>query len=154
MTELKVAFDKKELRSVIGAFKAMDDQATEEAKKMGYELANYAAQEVRKASLTRTVNPTAVRRIADGVRVSRTSKVGEFSYGFASQRFSGGGTTKQLWAGFEFGSNRFKQFPTRTPRSSGGGNAGYFIYPTLRRIQPQLVSQWLESFDRILEKWK
>lgn len=153
MTELKVAFDKKELRSVISAFKAMDDQATEEAKKMGFELANYAAQEVRKASLTRTVNPTAVRRIADGVRVSRTSKVGEFSYGFASQRFSGGGTTKQLWAGFEFGSNRFKQFPNRTPKSSGRGNAGYFIYPTLRRIQPQLVSQWLESFDRILKKW-
>ncbi len=71
------------------------------AKKMGYELAQYAAQEVRKAALTRTVNPVAVRRIADGVRVSRTSKVGEFSYGFASQRFSGGGTTKELWRGFE-----------------------------------------------------
>ncbi len=91
MTEPALAFDKKELRSVIGAFKAMDEQATDEAKKMGYELAQYAAQEVRKAALTRTVNPVAVRRIADGVRVSRTSKVGEFSYGFASQRFSGGG---------------------------------------------------------------
>ncbi len=91
MTEPALAFDKKELRSVIGAFKAMNDQATDEAKKMGYELAQYAAQEVRKAALTRTVNPVAVRRIADGVRVSRTSKVGEFSYGFASQRFSGGG---------------------------------------------------------------
>ena len=153
MAEMKLAFDKKELRSVIGAFKAMDDQATDEAKKMGYELAQYAAQEVRKAALTRTVNATAVRRIADGVRVSKTSKVGEFSYGFASQRFSGGGTTKELWRGFEFGSNRFKQFPTRTPRSTGRGNLGYFIYPTLRRIQPQLVSQWVESFDRILKKW-
>lgn len=153
MTESKIAFDKKELRSVIGAFKAMDDQATDEAKKMGYELAQYAAQEVRKTALSRTVNPTAVRRIADGVRVSKTSKVGEFSYGFASQRFSGGGTTKELWRGFEFGSNRFRQFPTRTPKSSGRGNLGYFIYPTLRRIQPELVKQWAESFDRILKKW-
>ena len=153
MAETKIAFDKKELRSVIGAFKAMDEQATDEAKKMGYELAQYAAQEVRKTALTRTVNPTAVRRIADGVRVSKTSKVGEFSYGFAGQRFSGGGTTKELWRGFEFGSNRFKQFPTRTPRSSGRGNTGYFIYPTLRRIQPELVRQWSEAFDRILKKW-
>ena len=153
MAETKIAFDKKELRSVIGAFKAMDEQATDEAKKMGYELAQYAAQEVRKTALTRTVNPTAVRRIADGVRVSKTSKVGEFSYGFASQRFSGGGTTKELWRGFEFGSNRFKQFPTRTPRFSTRGNAGYFIYPTLRRIQPELVRQWSEAFDRILKKW-
>ena len=153
MAETKIAFDKKELRSVIGAFKAMDEQATDEAKKMGYELAQYAAQEVRKTALTRTVNPTAVRRIADGVRVSKTSKVGEFSYGFAGQRFSGGGTTKELWRGFEFGSNRFKQFPTRTPRSSGRGNTGYFIYPALRRIQPELVRQWSEAFDRILKKW-
>ncbi len=42
MTEPALAFDKKELRSVIGAFKAMDEQATDEAKKMGYELAQYA----------------------------------------------------------------------------------------------------------------
>jgi len=154
VTEPGLAFDKKQLRSVISAFKAMDDQATDEAKKMGYELAQYAAQEVRKAALSRTVNPVAVRRIADGVRVSRTSKVGEFSYGFASQRFSGGGSTKELWRGFEFGSNRYRQFPTRTPRSGTRGNAGYFIYPTLRRIQPQLVAQWLESFERILKKWK
>ena len=153
MAETKIAFDKKELRSVIGAFKAMDEQATDEAKKMGYELANYAANEIRKASLTRTVNPKAVQRIADGVRVSKTSKVGELSYGFASQRFSGGGSTKQLWAGFEFGSNRFKQFPNRTPKSSGRGNTGYFIYPTLRRIQPELIRQWTEAFDRILKKW-
>jgi hypothetical protein len=153
VAETKIAFDKKELRSVIGAFKAMDEQATDEAKKMGYELANYAANEIRKASITRTVNPAAVQRIADGVRVSRTSKVGELSYGFASQRFSGGGTTKKLWAGFEFGSNRFKQFPNRTPKASGRGNAGYFIYPTLRRIQPELIRQWTEAFDRILKKW-
>ena len=131
----------------------MDEQATDEAKKMGYELAQYAAQEVRKTALTRTVNPVAVRRIADGVRVSRTSKVGEFSYGFASQRFSGGGTTQKLWRGFEFGSNRFRQFPTRTPRAPGKGNLGYFIHPTLRRIQPELVREWLEGMDRVIKKW-
>ena len=153
MTEPTIAFDRRQLRAVISAFKAMDDQAVDEAKKMGYELAQYAAQEVRKTALSRTVNPTAVRRIADGVSVSRTSKVGEFSYGFASQRFSGGGSTQKLWAGFEFGSNRFRQFPTRTPKSTGRGNLGYFIYPSLRRIQPELVSKWLQSFDRILKKW-
>jgi hypothetical protein len=43
--------------------------------------------------------------------VSKSSKVGEISYGFVSQKFSGGGTTQQLWGGEEFGSNKFKQFP-------------------------------------------
>ncbi|NBU94137.1 MAG: hypothetical protein EBS18_06350, partial [Actinobacteria bacterium] len=66
--------------------------------------------------------------------------------------FSGGATTQRLWAGLEFGSNRYRQFPRRTP-NQGRGNSGYFIYPTLRKIQPQLVRKWEEAFDTILKKW-
>jgi hypothetical protein len=83
---------------------------------------------------------------------SRVLVFGEFSYGFASQRFSGGATTQKLWAGLEFGSNRYRQFPRRTP-NRGSGNSGYFIYPTLRKIQPELVRKWEEAFATILEKW-
>ena len=154
MTEPSIAFSKKELRSVINAFKALDEQAQEEGKKIGYDLAQYAAQEVRKTALTRTVAGAAVRRVADGVRVSRTSKIGELSYGFVGQRFSGGGNTKILWGALEFGSNTLKQFPNRTPRAPGRGNLGYFIHPTLRAIQPELVRQWLEAMDRVVKKWK
>lgn len=153
MTEPSIAFSKRELGLVIKAFKALDEQAQQEAKKIGYDLAQYAAQEVRKTALTRTVASAGVRRVADGVSVSRTSKIGELKYGFANQRFSGGGSTKTLWAGLEFGSNRFKQFPTRTPAAPGKGNLGYFIHPTLRRIQPELVRQWLEAMDRVMKKW-
>lgn len=147
-----VQYDRRELRAVIGAFKAMSDQAVDEAKRESSALAEYAAAKIKDAAATRTVNPTAVQRIASGVKVSKTSKVGEFSYGFASQKFSGGGTTQMLWAGFEFGSNRYKQFPTRTP-NRGRGNSGYFIYPTLRQIQPQLIAQWESAFDRILKEY-
>lgn len=153
MTEPSIAFDKRDLRLVIKAFKALDEQAQEEARKIGYDLAQYAAQEVRKTALTRTVAAAGVRRVADGVRVSRTSKIGELSYGFASQRFSGGGTTKTLWGALEFGSNKLRQFPNRTPRAPGRGNLGYFIHPTLRRIQPELARQWIEAFNRVLAKW-
>ena len=147
-----ITYDRRELRSIISAFKAMDDESVEAAKRESSALATYAANEIRKTSLSRTVSGEAVRRVADGVRVSKSSKIGEFSYGFASQRFSGGGTTQILWPGLEFGSNRYRQFPRRTP-AKGRGNAGYFIYPTLRKIQPELVRQWQEAFDRILKKW-
>ena len=63
MTEPSIAFSKKELRSVINAFKALDEQAQEEGKKIGYDLAQYAAQEVRKTALTRTVLPFAESRM-------------------------------------------------------------------------------------------
>ena len=150
--EIKIAYDKSDLRAVTRAFKAMDDQAVEAAKKESSALAEYAAQQIKITAATRTVSGTAARRIADGVKVSKTSKVGEFSYGFARQKFSGGGSTLDLLYGMEFGSNRFKQFPKRTP-NKGRGNSGYFIYPTLRRIQPELVRQWEEAFNTILKEW-
>ena len=134
------------------AFKAMDQEATDQAKSESSALATYAANEIKRAALTRTVSAQGVRRVAEGVRVSKSSKVGEFSYGFATERFSGGASTQTLWAGLEFGSNRYRQFPRRTP-SQGRGNSGYFIYPTLRKIQPELIRQWEEAFSKIVKKW-
>ena len=152
MADEKISYDRAELRSIIKAFKAMDDEAIDAAKTESSALATFAAGEIKRTALTRTVAATAVQRVADGVRISKSSKIGEFSYGFASQRFSGGATTQVLWPGLEFGSNRYRQFPRRTP-SSGRGNAGYFIYPTLRKIQPELVKKWEEAFSRILKEW-
>jgi hypothetical protein len=147
-----ISYDRSELRAITSAFKAMSDEAIEAAKKESSALAEYAAGKIIQAANTRTVSGIAAQRIASGVKISKSSKIGEFSYGFASQRFSGGATTRDLWAGMEFGSNRFKQFPNRTP-SMGKGSAGYFIYPTLRAIQPELVKQWEEAFERILKEW-
>jgi hypothetical protein len=150
--DVKIAYDKSDLRGITRAFKGMSDEAIEAAKKESSALAEFAADRIKIAAATRLVSGTAARRIADGVKVSKTSKIGEFSYGFARQKFSGGGSTLDLLYGMEFGSNRFKQFPTRTP-NKGRGNSGYFIYPTLRQIQPDLVRKWEEAFSRILKEW-
>ena len=147
-----ITYDRSELRDILKAFKAMDQAAVDEAKTQSSALALSAANEIKAYSITRTFGQAAVNRIATGVRISKSSKIGEFSYGFATQRFSGGGTTQKLWAGYEFGSNRYPQFPRRTS-NKGRGNSGYFIYPTLRKIQPELVRKWEEAFDTILKKW-
>ena len=152
MASESISYNRAELRGILAAFKAMDEEAIDQAKTESNALATYAANEIKVAALGRQVSASAVRRVAEGVRISKSSKIGEFSYGFASQRFSGGGTTQILWPGLEFGSNRYRQFPKRTP-SKGRGNSGYFIYPTLRRIQPELVRQWEEAFSKILKKW-
>ena len=151
-TEPKIQYDKSDLRDILKAFKAMDDGAADAAKRESSALAEFAVGAIKETAATRIVASKAVQRVADGARVSKSSKIGEFSYGFASQRFSGGGTTQILWAGLEFGSNRFKQFPNRTPRK-GRGNSGYFIYPTLRSIQPELIAKWEKAFDGILKEW-
>jgi hypothetical protein len=152
MANEPISYDRRELRSIMAAFKAMDQESIDQAKRQSNALAQFAADQIKIAAGSRMVAATAVQRVANGVRVSKSSKIGEFSYGFASQRFSGGGTTQILWAGLEFGSNRYRQFPRRTP-TKGRGNSGYFIYPTLRKIQPELVRKWEDAFSEILKKW-
>ena len=130
----------------------MDAQATEEARVQSAALATYASEEIKTAARGRTKSGKVAQRVADGVSISKSSKIGEFKYGFARQKFSGGASTQTLWGGVEFGSNKFKQFPSYSGRS-GRGSRGWFIYPTLRRIQPELINKWEAAYNRILDKW-
>ena len=152
MTEsVEIAYNKTDLRGVVRAFKAMDEAAVDQAKDVSNNLATYLQSKIVGAAGGRP-NEAAIR-IAQGSRVSKSSKIGEISFGFVAQKFSGGGTTQQLWGGYEFGSNKFKQFPVWSGRGARGGSAGYFIYPTLRAEQPHLIAQWEAAFTKILKEW-
>jgi hypothetical protein len=146
-----LALDKAELRKVFAAFKGMDETAQDEAKRQTSALAEYAKGEIETSAQNLNSRKVA-SRIASGAKVKKSSKIGELTYGFASQKFSGGATTKDIWGGSEFGSNQYKQFPVWSGRE-GRGSKGWFIYPTLRRIQPKIVSEWTEAFDRILKRF-
>jgi hypothetical protein len=149
MASEQMGFDRAELRQVFAALKAMGEAAKEEAKRDSNALAVYAQKEISIAAVPRG---KAAIKIATGSRVKKSSTIGEITYGYASQKFSGGGDTKMLWGGNEFGSNRYRQFPIWSGRQ-GRGSKGWFIFPTLRRIQPYIVDQWTESFDKILKRW-
>ena len=145
-----ITYDKAELRSITRAFKAMDDEAIQQSKSVSNNLATYVQGKIIGAAQSRPNEASS--RIAQGSRVSKSSKIGELSFGFVSQKFSGGATTQQLWGGYEFGSNKFKQFPKWSGRE-GRGSRGWFIYPTLRREQPQIIAQWEAAFDKIVRKY-
>ena len=151
MASETIAYDKSDLRGVIKAFKAMDDEAISQAKVESSALATYLQRKIESKASSLASSKVA-GRVADGARVSKSSKIGEISFGFASQKFSGGATTQQLWGGSEFGSNRYKQFPVWSGRE-GRGSRGWFIYPTLRAEQPYILNQWEQSFDKILKEW-
>jgi hypothetical protein len=150
MAEDAIAYDKSDLRRIYGAFKAMDEEAVSQAKGVSNGLATYLQSKI--IGTASGANNRAASRIASGSRVSKSSKVGELSFGFVSQKFSGGGTTQQLWGGYEFGSNKFKQFPVWSGRE-GRGSRGWFIYPTLRAEQPYLINEWENAFSKILKEW-
>ena len=145
-----IAYDKSDLRGIYAAFKAMDDEAVAEAKNVSNGLATYLKGKIESAASG--ANNRVAPLIASGSVVSKSSRTGDISFGFARQKLSGGGTTQQLWGGYEFGSNKFKQFPVWSGRE-GRGSRGWFIYPTLRAEQPAIIDQWEKSFDKILKEW-
>jgi hypothetical protein len=145
-----ISYDKSDLRGITRAFKAMDEGAVSQAKAVSNGLATYVQSKIIATASGRPNK--AASRVAQGSRVSKSSKIGELSFGFVSQKFSGGATTQQLWGGYEFGSNKYKQFPVWSGRE-GRGSRGYFIYPTLRAEQPHIIAQWENAFTKILKEW-
>ena len=146
-----IALDQTELRAVFKALRNMEEGALEEAKRQSGALAEYARGEIIQTA-NGTQSRAVANRIASGAKVKKSSKIGEITYGFASQKFSGGATTRDIWGGSEFGSNKYKQFPVWSGRE-GIGSRGWFIYPTLRKIQPQIIERWTASFSKILKEW-
>jgi hypothetical protein len=98
-----ITYDKSDLRGIIRAFKAMDEQAVSEAKGVSNGLATYLQSKITAAAGSRP-NRAAITNCSRIAGQQNHQKMGEISYGFVSQKFSGGGTTKQLWGGYEFGS--------------------------------------------------
>jgi hypothetical protein len=151
MASEAIAYDKSDLRAITRAFKAMDDEAIAQAKKQSGDLAEHVQKKIQGKSESLRSRKVA-GRITQGSRVVKSSKIGELSFGFASQKFSGGATTQMLWGGSEFGSNTYKQFPVWSG-SFGRGSKGYFIYPTLREEQPYILDQWENGFSEIIKEW-
>ena len=157
---ISIFYDKDQTKQILRSFKAMDDEAVKQSKKMGFELAQYALGKIQgKASTLQE------RRISLTGRASKSSKIGEFSFGYQRTAFSGGANTsrniesappygKGILAGVEFGSSTERKFRPRTARYRNGGNSGYWINPTLRSIQPELIDKWERAFTEILKKGK
>lgn len=71
-----------------------------------------------------------------------------------------GGTVGDMLFGVEFGAklpylrNGGRSFPTRSAMyGTTGGSKGYWIFPTLRKMQPEIRRRWYQAVDDLIEKW-
>jgi hypothetical protein len=153
-TESLIVYDKRELASFARVIRNMSDIAVEETKRRVGELAQKELNEIRRVASSRG---KVADRVAQGGKVKKSSLLGEISFGFASQRFSGGATTqfntrndakgnrKGIGAASEFGSGKYPQFPRWSgPMPKGPGSRGWFIYPTVRHLQPTIIKEFEE----------
>jgi hypothetical protein len=151
-TEPLIVYDKKELMQFAKVMRTMSDIAVEETKRRVGELAQRELNEIRSIASSRG---KVADRVAQGGKVKKSSLLGEISFGFAGQKFSGGATTQfntrndakgnrlGIGAASEFGSNKYPQFPRWSgPMPKGPGSRGWFIYPTIRHLQPTIIKEF------------
>ena len=153
-TEPLIVYDKKELMQFAKVMRTMSDIAVEETKRRVGELAQRELNEIKSVASSRG---KVADRVAQGGKVKKSSLLGEISFGFAGQKFSGGATTQfntrndakgnrlGIGAAAEFGSNKYPQFPRWSgPMPKGPGSRGWFIYPTIRHLQPTIIKEFEE----------
>ena len=158
MTQPSIVYDRKELLSFAKVVRNMGEIAKKETAKRVGAIAQRELDEIRRIASSRG---KVADRIAQGGKVVKTSVLGEIKFGFAGQKFSGGATTqfntrndppgqrKGIGAAAEFGSKNYPQFPRWSgPMPTGAGSRGWFIYPTIRQLQPTIIK---EFEDVILE---
>jgi hypothetical protein len=151
-TQPLIVYDKKELAQFAKVIRNMGEIAVTETKRRVGELAQKELSEIRRIASSRG---KVADRVAQGGKVKKSSLLGEISFGFASQKFSGGATTQfntrgdvkgsrnGIGAASEFGSSKYPQFPRWSgPMPKGPGSRGWFIYPTIRHLQPTIIKEF------------
>jgi hypothetical protein len=101
--------------------------------------------------------------VAQTVRFNR-DRVPNVTIGGSKGRASGGANAGQILFGNEFGGERNSKgnksafpsggfrFPPRTPKE-GRGNRGYWIFPTVKAMQPEITKRWMTAINDIVDKW-
>ena len=161
--EIKIA--DKDIKAILKTFKNMDDIAKEDMKKTSRDIANDAASAIGSA-LQATKQGQALAR---SIKVSNSFKRGPvISIGGDNPKLANGTSVGAIALGVEFGAYQdrkrkrkgkstdyvgYRQFQPRSPRE-GRGNAGYFIFPTLKALQPYITKRWVDEVDRIRREWR
>lgn len=160
------------VRFVTRALLNLAEEGREEMRQAVNEIAVDAAR-----TLQRSARDPRERLLADSIRVKR-NVVPTINIGGSTARFSqrkigrkvyDNGRTRIIKQkppvgvalfGVEFGATRKflrnggAAFRPRSAKSGRGrGNRGYWIFPTLSKMQPEIARRWYSAADNVLEKW-
>ena len=162
-TQPSIFYSKRELNQISRVLRNMGEIAKKDAQQKIQELAQKELNAIKAFAGSRG---KVAQRIADGGQVKKSSLQGEIKFGFASQKFSGGATTQfntrndppgnrpGIGGGYEFGSKKFPNMPPWSgPMQKGPGSRGWFIYPTVRALQPTIIKEFEEIVFNLMKEW-
>jgi len=137
-------------RDAIKAYNRLEKEQQKQVKAKVKEVAELMASQIR-AAASNSRDPR-LRALAATVR-TMNQRVPVISVaGKTSAVVSGGASTSDLIFGMEFGAETPRnawRFPPRTPKL-GGGNEGYWIFPTARKQRKEVVELWNAALDAAL----
>lgn len=150
-------------RGLLKALNVMGKEANGELKNEVASISAWTAGGIKTSAYVGARFPAQAAIVAATVRPAR-DRVPTVYIGGGKGRASGGANAGQLLFGNEFGGNPdysksvsgfpnggFK-FPPRSPRE-GRGNKGYWIFPTLKVMQPEIKRRWQEACVKVLDNW-
>ena len=163
--KVKIVFDD-EVRATLNAFtrlqKETDDKSANTALRQATKtISDQLGKEIGRAAYVHPFSPAQAIKVATTIKVL-SDRVPKIGIGKGRGRiFSGGGRAGDVLFGNEFGSiqggignfgfNGGKRFPIpRSPRR-GKGNAGYWIFPTVRANERDIREQWLKMANALFK---
>lgn len=167
---IRVTADTSDLKGLFRAISAMDKEAQNGIKDDVMAISRWVATDIQSAAAS-GLYPRQAALVAQTVRPTRdrlpTVTIGGSKRAAVTRRAtatSPAPTVGELLFGNEFGSDRntkgskgnfpnggFK-FPERSP-SEGRGNSGWWIFPTVKRLQPRITAEWVDIIKGIEKLW-
>ena len=161
-TTITVKPDLSDYKALLKAISVMNKESQGALKDEVASISRWTAQGMIYASYG-ALMPKQAAIVAATIRPAR-DRIPTVYIGGSKGRASGGANAGQLLFGNEFGGERNVKgslsafpnggyrFPERSPRE-GRGNAGYWIFPSLKEMQPTIKRRWEQAVIKVLDNW-
>ncbi len=151
-----------DLRDMLNDLKKMDQDSQTKLKDDVSAISKWTAQGIIQSSYNAPM-PAQAAIVAQTVKYNRDRVPNVTIGGARGRKASGGASAGELLMGNEFGANPGspngafpnggRRFPYRSDRE-GRGNAGYWIFPALRQMQPEISRRWWNAADQVFKHWQ
>ena len=146
--------DLNELAGLYRAFRTMDKEAKTQLKTDVAAISAWIVPHIQNAAGQNPYPKQAARALQTARSVSRNDPT--VLVGGARTKYSGGAVSGNIIFGSEFGAlpNSLNgAFPNGGRRFPMPKRGGYGIFPTLKRLQPEITRRWKAAADKVLEQW-
>jgi hypothetical protein len=161
---MKIQPDLRDIRGLLNALNKMDDASKKQLKDDVTSISAWTAGAIKTSGYVGARFPKQAQIVVATVRANK-DRIPNITIGGSRGRVSGGANAGILLYGNEFGgspessigisgfANGGYRFPARSPRE-GRGNKGYWIYPTLKALQPEITRRWKAAVGNVYGEWK